>query len=119
MEALRRSLSSSEREQERLDEGLRDVASRIQTLEHEREGLGADIERVDAQTSPLADRRTQLEQERRGSVERIEELEDVERRHRARIDLLEARRRDIEETAGSRFLARRTRDERSACSATW
>ena len=104
MEALRRSLSSSERERERLDEGLRDVAARIDTLEREREGLEADIERVDGQTSPLADRRTQLEQERRALTEKIEELDDVERRHRARIDLLEARRRDIEETAGSRFL---------------
>ena len=110
--------SSSERERERLDVGLRDVADRIQTLEHERETVEADVERVDGRTSPLADRLTELEQERRGSIEKIEELEDVERRHRARIDLSEARRRDIEETAGSRFL-RRTRGERSACSATW
>jgi chromosome segregation protein len=108
MEAWRRNLSSSERERERLDEGLRDVASRILSLEQERDGLEADIERVDGQTSPLADRRVQLEQERRGLIEKIEELEDVERRHRARIDLLQARRRDIEETDGSRFLETHT-----------
>jgi chromosome segregation protein len=104
MEAWRRSLSSSERERERLDEGLHDVALRIQALERERDDLEADIERVDGQTSPLADRRVQLEQERRALTEKIEELEDVERRHRSRIDLLEARRRDIDETDGSRFL---------------
>ena len=46
--------------------------------------LEADIERVDGQTSPLADRRTQLEQERRALTEKIEGLEDVERRHQAR-----------------------------------
>ena len=104
MEALRRSLSSSERERERLDEGLQDVAARIETLEGEREGLEAEIERLDGQSSPLTDRRAQLEQERRGSIEKIEELEDVERRQQARRDLLEARRIDIEETAGARFL---------------
>ena len=105
IEALRRSLSSSERERERLDEHLRDVASRIAVSELERGALEADIERVDGQTSPLADRRRQLEGERRALIEKIEELDDVERRHQARIDLLEARRRDIEETAGSRFLS--------------
>ena len=105
MEALRRSLSSSERERERLDEHLRDVATRVEVLELERGALEADIERVDGQTSPLADRRRQLEGERRSLIEKIEELDDVERRHQARIDLLEARRRDIEETAGSRFLS--------------
>ena len=113
MEALRRSFSSSERERERLDgRPARRGRCASRALEHEREGLEADIERVDGQTSPLADRRTQLEQERRGSIEKIEELEDVERRHQARIDLLEARRRDIEETAGSRFLghSHRARD---------
>jgi chromosome segregation protein len=104
MEALRRSISSSERERERLDEGLTDVVARIAALDEERERLEADIERVDGQISPLADRRTQLEQERRTMTEKIEGLEDVKRRHQARIDLLEARRRDIEETPGSRFL---------------
>ena len=87
-----------------MDEGLTDVTARIAALDEERERLEADIERVDGQISPLADRRAQLDQERRTLTEKIEGLEDVERRHRARIDLLEARRRDIEETPGSRFL---------------
>ena len=104
MEALGRSLSSSERERERLGEGLHDVATRIEAFEGEREALEAEIERLDAQSTPLTDRRAQLEQERRGSIEKIEELEEAERRQQARRDLLEARRIDIEETAGSRFL---------------
>jgi len=104
VEALRRTLASSERERERLEAGIADVAGRVATLEQERDALEADIERLDGQSSPLTDRRRQLDQERRALVEKIEELEDVERRHQTRRDLLEARRRDIEETAGSRFL---------------
>jgi chromosome segregation protein len=104
VEALRRSMASSERERERLEAAIADVAGRVGTLERERDALEADIESLDGQSSPLTDRRRQLEQERRTLVEKIEELEDVERRHQARRDLLEARRRDIEETAGSRFL---------------
>ncbi len=104
IESLHRSVASSERERERLDGTLREVVERVRTIEAEREGLEADIERLDAQSSPLADRLGTLEQERRGSIEKIEELEEAERRHQARRDLLEARRIDIEETAGSRFL---------------
>jgi chromosome segregation protein len=107
MEALRRSLSSSERERERLAEGLHDVASRIEAFEGERDALEAEIERLDAQSTPLTDRRSQLEQERRRSIEKIEGLEEAERWQQARRDLLEARRIDIEETAGSRFLKSR------------
>ena len=79
-------------------------ASDAQASDAEREELEADIERLDGQTSPLAERRTQLETERRLATEKVEELEDIERRQQARLELLEARRRDIEETAGSRFL---------------
>ncbi len=104
MEALRRSLASSEREHERLDESLREVAGRGQVIDDERKALESEIERLDAQSSPLADRLAGLEQERRRSIEKIEELEEAERRHQTRRDLLEARRIDIEETAGSRFL---------------
>lgn len=106
MEALRRSLSSSERDRERVQRALDEVAARIQTMEGDRSALESEIEALDAQSSPLADRRTRLESERRALIEKIEALEDVERRHQARRDLLEARRQDIEETAGSRFLER-------------
>ncbi|MDQ4108026.1 MAG: AAA family ATPase, partial [Actinomycetota bacterium] len=104
VEALGRVMSSGERERYTLEAALRDVRDRIAAVRAERGQVEADIEGLDGQTSPLAERRTQLETERRHAVEKVEELEDIERRQQARLDLLEARRRDIEETAGSRFL---------------
>jgi chromosome segregation protein len=104
MEALERAISSGERERDRLEAELRVVQDRGAGLQVEQEEIEADIEGLDGQTSPLAERRTQLEAERRHATEKVEELEDIERRQQARLELLEARRRDIEETAGSRFL---------------
>ena len=68
------------------------------------EAIESEIEGLDGQTSPLAERRVALEEERRRATEKVEELEGIERRQQARLELLEARRRDIEETAGMRFL---------------
>jgi len=104
-EALRRGLASAERERERLAEQLRDLEGRTAAIGEERAGLEADIEGLDAQSGPLAERRAQLDDERHRLVEKLEELEEIRRRHEARRDLLEARRLDIEETPGSRFLA--------------
>jgi chromosome segregation protein len=106
IEALERAISSGEREGDRLETELRAVRDRVSALRTEEEEIEADIERLDGQTSPLAERRTQLEDERRRAVEKVEELDDIERRQQSRFELLEARRRDIEETAGSRFLER-------------
>jgi chromosome segregation protein len=104
IEALERAISSGERERDRLEAELREIRDRSGALRTEQEEIEADIEGLDGQTSPLAERRTQLEDERRRATEKVEELEDIERRQQARSELLEARRRDIEETAGSRFL---------------
>jgi chromosome segregation protein len=104
IEALERAISSGEREGDRLETELRAARDRSTALRAEREEIEADIERLDGQTSPLAERRSQLETERRRATEKVEELDDIERRQRTRLELLEARRRDIEETAGSRFL---------------
>ncbi len=101
---LERSLAGYERERERLEESLGEVRARIDVAGSEREDLSSDIEQMDGQSSPLAERRATLEGERRGLVDKLEELEDIRRRHESRRDLLEARRQDIEETAGSRFL---------------
>jgi chromosome segregation protein len=105
IEALERSVSSGEREGERLDAELDDVAGRRASMTAERDEIEHDIEQRDGQTAPLAERRRQLEAERHRATEKVEELEDVERRQQARLELLEARRRDIEETAGTRFLS--------------
>ncbi len=104
VEALERSLASSERERGRLADSLTAVRARIEEVEAERLGLEGEIETFDDRSAPMSEKRAALEIERRGLVDRIEELDDVRRRHEARRDLLEARRRDIEETAGSRFL---------------
>jgi len=104
IEALERAISSGERERDRLEAELRELHDRSGAIRTEQEEIEADIEGLDGQTSPLAERRTQLEDERRRSTEKVEELEEIERRQQSRLELLEARRRDIEETAGSRFL---------------
>ena len=104
VDALRRSVALSQAERERLEESLAGVRERVVELEAERDGLEAEIERLDGQSSPLVERRTQLEVDRRAIVAKIEELEDIRRRQEGRRDLLEARRQDIEETAGSRYL---------------
>jgi chromosome segregation protein len=104
IEALERSLASSQRERDRLGTELEAVRVRVGEVDAERAGLEAEIETFDDQSAPMSEKRAALEGERRGLVDRIEELEDVRRRHESRRDLLEARRQDIEETAGSRFL---------------
>jgi chromosome segregation protein len=104
LETLGRSLASYERERERLDESLREVRERIAAGEAEREDLSSDIEHMDGQSSPLVERREALDDERRRLADKLEELEEIRRRQESRRDLLEARRQDIEETAGSRFL---------------
>ncbi len=102
--SLERSLAQAERERVRLAEELAGLRERTAAAVAEREALEGDIEQMDGQTTPLAEKRTQLEDDRRKLVERIEELEEARRGMRSRKDLLDARRQDIEETPGSRFL---------------
>jgi chromosome segregation protein len=104
-EAVERSLESTTGEQARLTAAITEVHARIETTAGARAEIEADIEQLDGQTAPLAERRGQLEDERRSLVDRIEQLTEARVRMQARRDLLEARRRDIEETPGSRFLA--------------
>jgi chromosome segregation protein len=104
-EAIQRTVETAERERERLERDLATLRTRIEADEAARAEVEADIEQMDGQTAPLAERRTQLEDERRHLVEKIEELTEARRAMQARNDLLDARRRDIEETPGSRFLA--------------
>src|SRR4029079_13651565 len=92
-------------ERERLETTLADVRGRIEAAEAERGEIEADIEQRDGQTAPLSEKQRQLEDERRSLVDRIEQLTEARVRMQARKDLLDARRRDIEETPGSRFLA--------------
>ena len=105
IDALQRSLAGSDQERERLSAELADVRERIGAADAERDTLEHDIETLDAQSSPLAEKRVELEDERRSQREKLEELDEARLRMMSRRDLLEARRRDIEETAGSRFLS--------------
>ena len=105
VEALQRSVAAGDGERERLVASLEAVRDRIAETEARRDGYEHEIETFDDQSGPMSEKRTQLEAERRRLVAKIEELEEIRRRHESRRDLLEARRQDIEETAGSRFLA--------------
>jgi chromosome segregation protein len=104
VQALERALAAAERERERVGGELASVRERVSAVEARREETESEIEELDGQTAPLGERRAELEDERRRLVERVEELEEVRRRMASRRDLLEARREDIEETHGSRFL---------------
>ena len=104
-EAIGRTIETATRERERLELALADVRTRIETADAGRGAIEADIEQMDGQIAPLSERRGQLEDERRTLVDRIEDLTEARVRMQARKDLLDARRRDIQETPGSRFLA--------------
>ena len=104
-EAIGRTLETALHERERLETTLADVRGRIEAAEAARGEIEADIEQRDGQTAPLSEKQRQLEDERRSLVDRIEQLTEARVRMQARKDLLDARRRDIEETPGSRFLA--------------
>ena len=104
VEALEHSLAGADRERDRLEADLADARERVATIEAERATVERDIEQMDAQSSPLSERRADLEDELRQLAAKIEELDEARRAMQARKDLLDARRRDIEETPGSRFL---------------
>ncbi len=104
VETLRRSIAGYERERRRVEETLDDVRARLAAARGSREAVDAEVERLDAIAAPLAERRAGLEHERGAVAGRVAELQEALRRHESRRDLLDARRRDIEETPGSRFL---------------
>src|SRR5581483_952633 len=95
VETLQRSLSGYERAR---------VRGRMAAATDERERLEREIERLDAEVSPLSERRGALEDERGALASKVAELEDVLRRHENRRAILLARKEDLEETPGSRFL---------------
>jgi chromosome segregation protein len=106
IETLRRSLDGYERERARLDEQLSTAIGRRRTAEAERDSLSQETERLDAEVAPLSDRRAALERERHALADGVAELQEILRRHETRRDVLEARRADLEETPGSRFVDR-------------
>ena len=105
IETLQRSLASAERERERLEHGLAEVRTRMARAREEREALESDIERLDAEETPLSERHTRLERERHVLQAEVAALEESVRTLENRRSLVEARREDMAETPGSRFLA--------------
>jgi chromosome segregation protein len=109
METLRASLASHDRERARLEEHLGEVRERRTAVEAERARLRAEVERLDGEGAPVSERKVAAERERIELAQRVAALEESERRFVARRELLEARKADLEETPGSRFLASHAR----------
>jgi chromosome segregation protein len=109
METLRASLASQDRERARLEEHLGEVRGRRTAVEAERARLGVEVERLDGEGAPISEHKAAAERERIELAHRVGELEEGERRLLARRELLEARKADVEETPGSRFLASHAR----------
>jgi chromosome segregation protein len=106
IETLRRSIDGYERERSRLDEQLAAAVQRRGAAEADHDALSEETERLDAEVAPLSERRAGLERERHALADKVEELQEILRRHETRRDVLEARRADLEETPGSRFVDR-------------
>jgi chromosome segregation protein len=104
-DAHRRSLAAAEADRLRVAANLDANRGRIRALAAERDRLESEIERLDAAETPLALRRDRLEVDRRRLAAEVSRLQDALREHEARRQILAARKRDLEETAGSRFLA--------------
>jgi chromosome segregation protein len=104
-EAVHRSLRVSERDRERVERSLEELRERVAAAERERGELEARIEELDAEETPLAARQAELERERQALASEVAAQRDEIRRLEHRRALVEARRRDLEETPGSRFLA--------------
>jgi chromosome segregation protein len=109
METLRASLASHDRERTRLEEHLGEVRERRTAVEDERARLRTEVERLDGEGAPVSERKTAAERERIELAQRVAELEEAERRFLARRELLEARKADLEETPGTRFLSSHAR----------
>ncbi|HXJ66484.1 MAG TPA: AAA family ATPase, partial [Actinomycetota bacterium] len=106
VETVQRSLRSSEHERDRLLATLSQVTERVAHVERERSALEARIEELDAEETPLAERHGALERDRLALAAEVAELREALRELEQRRAVVEARRADLEETPGSRFLAR-------------
>lgn len=104
METLRRSLASYERERARVEEGLRSAEGRAASATSQMGDLDQEIDSVTAELDQAVAQRASIEGERNMLASEVAEIEDRLRRAIARRDVLEARRADMDETPGSRFI---------------
>ena len=106
VETIQRALVTAEGERATLDASLQDVRSRSAARARERDELAGTVETLDARATELTEEMTRLEEQRAQIAAEVEEVEERVRRHEARSELLRARRSDLEETPGSRFMGR-------------
>jgi chromosome segregation protein len=106
LQALRRSLDTSEAERARLLKTLEEVRGREAEAQRERDRLQAEIEGLDSEETPQATRQERLAREDEVLSGEVVELEDRGRELDARRLALEARRQAVADTPGRRFLRR-------------
>jgi chromosome segregation protein len=106
LRSLRSSLEFSEAERARLLKGLEEVRGREAEAQRERDGLEAEIERLDSEETPQATRQERLAREDEVLAREVAELEDRHRALDARREALEARRHAVADSPGRRFLRR-------------
>ena len=94
--------------EEELSEELSGLRARIRELEQRAEQLEAEIERLDATETPLAAEEAELTKRQADLAGELAELGVRERGLLARRELLEARRKELTETAGTRLVERST-----------
>ena len=104
METLRRSLASYERERARIEEALRSAEERAATAASHTEELDREKQDISSRLERALAERASVESRRNMAASELAEVEDRLRRAIARRDVLEARRLDMDETAGSRFI---------------
>src|SRR5439155_24583780 len=106
-DALRRGLAGSEEEAQRLAGTLDDVRARIDRLATRAGSLEAEVERLDAAAAPLSARLEELRRDRAALSSELTELRAKEKGLLARQEVVDARGRELEESRGAAFLARR------------
>ncbi|MFM8999951.1 MAG: chromosome segregation SMC family protein [Actinomycetota bacterium] len=105
LEMLDRSLAASERDRERVVAELDAARERRAGAERDRDATRAEAERLDGSSAPLAARRDALAAERLDLDGRIAVFADRLRAAEQVRDLATARLSDLEDTAGTRFVA--------------
>lgn len=105
IETVRRSLASYEHERERLEESLAEAREKIRVAQAGHDQLERTVETLEGRATPLRAQQESLREEHDRLVGQTKELEDALQRHRTRRDVLEARKQDLAETPGSRFLS--------------
>jgi chromosome segregation protein len=102
-DALRRTLSMQQAEQQHLAETLQDVAVRMEAAELRAENRAVQIERLDAEGTPLGEEQKSLGSRRQELATAAAELEASEQILAARQEAVDARIEEAKESPGAAF----------------